>query len=524
MTLKDRIRELLSESLRQNFSYETELIPINYTDQPQHGDYASPVAMAAAKPLRQNPRAIAEILQKDLQQNSLFSKIEIAGPGYLNFFLSPQSIEKELFQILEQPDYGRSNALQGRNILLEYVSANPTGPLHIGHGRWAAIGDAMARILRYCGARLSTEFYINDAGVQIRNLLASVDAVRQGKEVPEDGYHGDYIKEIAVLEGDPVQILLSMQQETLHRFRVSFDLFFSETGLHTSSFVQETITFLRQKGLLYDEEGAVWFRTTDFGDDKDRVLIKADGSYTYFAVDIAYHRNKVERRFTELINVFGADHHGYIQRLNAAVKAFSQDVILNIIIGQMVNLFRDGEPVRMSKRTGDMISLDEVIDEIGADAARYFLVLRKTDSKLDFDLSVAREQSENNPVFYVQYAHARIQSILRKAQEENISLPALPPALLSEEETTPGSAAWDLVKKLVSFPEIILDIANTLEPHRMPQYLEELAGCFHRFYAQFRVISEDNEATVRRLALVKATGKILALGLDLIGVSAPDRM
>ncbi len=524
MNLKDQIRQLIASSLKEQFNHEADIISINYTERPEHGDYASPVAMSLAKPLRSNPRAIAEKLQQDLQKQALFDHIDIAGPGYLNFFLSRASVEKELHSILQEKHYGKNDSLAGRNILLEFVSANPTGPLHIGHGRWAAIGDAMARILRYCGADVATEFYINDAGVQIRNLHASVDAVKAGLPVPEDGYHGDYIQEIAHLPGDPVQNLLAMQKETLERFRVRFDLYFSETSLHSASFVQETIEFLRKKGLLYEEEGALWFRTTDFGDDKDRVLIKADGAYTYFAVDIAYHRNKIERRYGELINVFGADHHGYIQRLNAAVKAFSHDVILNIIIGQLVNLYRDGEPVRMSKRTGDMISLDEVIDEIGVDAGRYFLVMRKTDSKLDFDLSIAREQSENNPVFYVQYAHARIQSILRKAEEEKVETGLIPEVFLSDEEARTDSAAWELVKKLISFPELLTDMALSLEPHRMPQYLEDLAGGFHRFYSQYRVISEDRDSTLRRLALIKAVGKILAIGLDLIGVSAPDRM
>ncbi len=524
MTIKDQIKGLLGTTIHKLFKHDTDMLPVNYPERPEHGDYATPVAMSLAKPLRDNPRNIAQKLADELTKNPLFSKIEIAGPGFINFFLSHAVVEQELHSILQEEVYGKNDTLAGRQILLEYVSANPTGPLHIGHGRWAAIGDAMARILRYCGATVATEFYVNDAGNQINNLYASVEAIKAGKEVPEDGYHGDYVHDIAKMEGDPVQNLLAMQKETLNRFRVDFDMYFSEKSLHQSDFVNDTIAFIKDKGLSYEQEGALWFRTTDFGDDKDRVLIKADGAYTYFAVDIAYHRNKIERRYGELINVFGADHHGYIQRLNAAVKAFSHEVILNIIIGQLVNLFREGEPVRMSKRTGDMISLDEVIDEIGVDAARYFLVMRKTDSKLDFDLAVAKEKSESNPVFYVQYAYARIQSILRKAQEEGLDTEAIPARLLSEEESEPASAAWELVKKLISFTELLVDMATQLEPHRMPQYLEDLAGGFHRFYSQYRVITEDKEATSRRLGLVKATGIVLGLGLDLIGVEAPERM
>jgi arginyl-tRNA synthetase len=522
MTPKEKIKNYVADAVKDEFSIETDSIQINYPDHRQYGDYATPVAMSLARELKRNPRDVASALVGRLSAYPEFDKVEIAGPGFVNFFLSDKFIDDTVREAALTENFGKNDALSGRKILLEYVSANPTGPLHIGHGRWAAIGDSMKRILKFCGADVFAEFYVNDAGNQIELLNQSVSAVRESKPIPENGYHGEYIKEIAAIDGEPKDILLNMQKETLLKFRTEFDNYFSEITLRESGFVEDTIRQLERAGILYEQDGALWFRTTDFGDDKDRVLVKADGSYTYFAVDIAYHRKKIERGFDELINVFGADHHGYVSRINAAVKVFAEmaghNVDLNVIIGQLVNLFRGGEAVRMSKRTGDMITLDEVIDEIGVDAGRYFLVMRKTDSSLDFDLEVAKHQSDDNPVFYVQYAHARISGVLDHAGAKG----AAPD--FNAETIIDSPEGRELALEILKFPDTLVEIGNSLEPHRVPMYLEGIAAAFHRFYHHNRVVSEDKTATSRRLVLVRSVKNILKTGLDLIGVNAPDNM
>lgn len=521
MTIKQIIRKHVENALKKAFDIKTDNIPINYPDKREFGDYATPVCLSLARELKQKPRDIAEKLKTILETDDMFAKVEIAGPGFVNFFLSDAFLESELREIVADPRFGQNDTLAGRKILLEYVSANPTGPLHIGHGRWAAIGDSMARILRFCGADVLTEFYVNDAGNQVENLRKSVTAAKNGQPIPEDGYHGDYIKEIAESmskNDDPVQLLLADQQKTLDKFRVDFDNYFSELSLRDSGYVDETIAFLKANGYTYEQDGALWFRTTDYGDDKDRVLVKSDGKYTYFAVDISYHRKKIARGYPELINVLGADHHGYVGRMNAAISIFGDNASLQIIIGQLVNLFRDGEPVRMSKRTGDMISLDEVIDEIGVDASRYFLVMRKTSTHLDFDLAEAKKQSDDNPVFYIQYASARIGGILRNAEEQGATYDSNAAGVNDSPE------ARDVILELIKFPETVADIAEALEPHRVPQYLDGLAGAFHRFYHHHRVLGEAPEVTARRLAIVKAMQNVIRSGLGLIGVDAPERM
>lgn len=522
MTIKDKIKNYIFVATKKLFDIKPKSVPVNYPDRREFGDYATPVAMGLAKQMSKKPREVAEQLVAELQQNDDFEKIEIAGPGFINLFLSQKGFDNSMRTISTSNDFGKNDALNNKKVLLEYVSVNPTGPMHIGHGRWAAIGDSMARIMRFCGAELTTEFYINDAGNQINMLNDSVEAVKNGKEVPENGYHGDYIKDIAKLDGDPVSNILAMIQKTLGDFRVEFDNYFSEKSLHKSNYVADTLDFLKQSGVTYEKDGALWFKTTDYGDDKDRVLIKEDGAYTYFAVDIAYHRNKILRNFNELINVFGADHHGYVNRLLSAVKVFAEkekkDVVLKIIIGQLVNIFRNGIAVRMSKRTGDMISLSEVIEEIGVDAARYFLVMRKADTSFDFDLDIAKKQSDDNPVFYIQYAYARISGLLRKAKEQGAEMDTTQTGFIDSPES------HELALELIKFPEILAEIGVSLEPHRVPLYLEGLAAAFHRFYHNNRVVSDDKDLSARRLVIVQAVKNVIFTGLALIGVNAPERM
>lgn len=519
MTLKDKIKSFTAEAIRELYGIETAMLPVEYPDQKQFGDYATTAAMSLAKQLKKNPREIAGALAEYMKKKPEFRKIEVAGPGFINFFLSDEFLHGELTQILTDTDFGKSESLKGKKILLEFVSANPTGPLHIGHGRWAAIGDSMAKILDFAGAKVTTEFYINDAGNQINLLRQSVEAVKKGEAIPENGYHGAYIKDVAAMEGDPAANLLELQKKTLKDFRTHFDGYFSEKSLHDSGYVKDTLEYLHHCGHSYDQEGAFWFKTTDFGDDKDRVLVKSDGEFTYFAVDIAYHRNKVNRDFDTLYTVLGADHHGYVKRLEAAVKVCAEEIKKNIelkvIIGQLVSLYRNGEPVRMSKRTGDMVTLEEVMEEIGVDATRYFLVMRKADTAFDFDLEVAKRKSDDNPVFYVQYAHARITGILRNATDD---FSQAPDKVIDSEE------ARDLVLALIKFPEIVAESAASLEPHRLPLYLENVARTFHYFYNHHRVITDDKDTTRRRMQLIFAAKRVINNGLMLIGVSSPERM
>lgn len=524
MSVKEDLKQYIAGSVKKVYGINTDMIPIVYPDQKHFGDYSTTVPMVLAKQLKKNPREIAYNLSDDLKKRRDFKKIEVAGAGYINFFLSDEFLNNEIGNIVRNKDYGKNAFFNGKKILLEFVSANPTGPLHIGHGRWAAIGDSIARLLIFCGAEVHTEFYVNDAGNQINLLYKSVEAVKSGRPVPENGYHGEYIKEIAQMKGDPVENLLNIQKDTLAGFRVNFDQFFSEKSLHQTGYVKETLELIKKSSHGYEQEGALWFKTSIFGDDKDRVLVKSDGEYTYFSVDIAYHRNKISRNYESLINVLGADHHGYVKRMEAAVKLLSEElnkpVDFKIIIGQLVSLYRDGEPVKMSKRTGEMITLEEVVEEIGVDATRYFLVMRKADTPLDFDIETAKKKSEDNPVFYVQYAHARISGILRNIEEvySNEELNNIPLDIIDSEE------ARDLTIELVKFPETVIDSAASLEPHRIPLYLENLAGVFHRFYNHHRVITEDKEVTGRRIQLVYSTKRIINTGLSLIGVESPERM
>lgn len=516
----------------------------------EHGDFATNVAMQLAKPEKKAPRQIAEILIKELEETGeLFEKVEIAGPGFINFFINKSVWHDFLKSVLVEGDnYGKGTVGTGKKVQVEFVSANPTGPLHIGHGRGAATGDAVASLLSAAGFEVVREYYINDAGNQMDTLGRSVylrycELLGKTIEFPADCYQGDYIKDIARdlvtkfgsryldapdAEAIPVfaklggDIILNGIKDDLAAFGVVHDTWFSEQTLFDSDKVTEAITLMRERGHIYEEDGALWFRTTDFGDDKDRVVVRGNGVTTYFASDIAYHRDKYDRGFDWAINVWGADHHGYVPRLKAIVEGLGRSPDdLKIILVQLVSLLRDGEPVAMSTRSGEFVTLKEVVDEVGRDAARFFFLMRRSDSQLDFDLELAKRQSTENPVYYVQYAHARICSIFETAIEKGLvpnDFTTIPLAKLEAPEELA------LIKFLGKFPETVEGSALNFEPHRITYYLQELAGLFHSFYNRHRVIGEDPELSAARLLLLKCTAQTLKNGLLLLGVSAPEKM
>ncbi|MDR2428183.1 MAG: arginine--tRNA ligase [Candidatus Margulisbacteria bacterium] len=531
MSVRQEIQTIFAQAIGNG-----EPAPLEEPKNLDYGDYATNIALHLAKPLKKAPKVIARELASKLAAQTadfIFSEIN----GFINIRVSDRRLFQELAKIT--PDYGKPDpdmlfapfgSAQGapptaprrQKILLEYVSANPTGPLHIGHGRWAVIGDVLARTLVYCGQQVTREFYINDAGGQIANFVDSVQAVRQNQPVPENGYHGAYIQELAKLAADPVQTMLDQQKATLQNIRSEFDSWFSEKTLHESGAVDSALEILRRKNLLYtganEYTGALVFRSTDFGDDKDRVLVKSNGEKTYFTADIAYHQNKLDRGFDRLINIWGADHHGYIARVRAAIEALTgRKNVLQVILGQLVNLFRGGAPVKMSKRTGELITLQEVIEEIGVDAARYFLAAARPDTALDFDLELAKKQSNDNPVYYVQYAYARICSILRQAEIPRGQVMASPPDKLETAERM-------LILKMIRLPEEIETIARNYAIHRLCAYAQELAALFHNFYHECRVISEDIQTTARRLQIIQAAQTILKIIFDLLAVKAPEKM
>ncbi|NOZ68943.1 MAG: arginine--tRNA ligase [Deferribacteres bacterium] len=517
------------------------------------GDIATTVAMRLTKSLRKPPREIAaEIVEKiKEQQADLFETVETAGPGFINFRFRAEFLCRSLAGLLRKGRSAlRTDTGKGRKIQVEFVSANPTGPLHVGHGRGAAVGDALCNILKAAGFDVQKEFYINDAGLQVRLLGESVFArYRQllGTEVPfpEDGYRGAYIesiaKEIHDRYGDryrdqtfeqcgeffteyAYRMMLAGIERDLRDFGVVFDRWQSERELHSLGKVREALEELRAKGLLYEKDGATWFRSSRFGDDKDRVVIKQDGEYTYFASDICYHKYKLERGFDTIIDIWGADHHGYVPRIRSVLEAFDlpRDKFRVILI-QMVNLLRHGEPVQMSKRAGEFITLREVMDEVGADITRFIFLTRRADSHLDFDIDIAKEQSAENPVFYVQYAFARISSLFRQAAERGIRLEeaeagAADLTLLAENEET------SIIKKLLQYIMVVEGAAHSCEPHRITYYLQELAGMFHAYYYKYRIISGDDRLTRSRLCLCRGVQIVLEDGLGLLGVSAPEKM
>lgn len=516
----------------------------------EHGDYAANAAMILASQVKQNPRKIAQMLLDNIvDDENIIEKTQIAGPGFINFFLQENVWHQAMKKIDEQKDqYGRLDLGKGKKVQVEFVSANPTGPLHIGHARGAVVGDVIANLLNTAGYDISREYYINDAGNQMNNLGKSMlFRYRElcGEKIifPENCYQGDYIKDIArdilhqegkkYLQGDDEasiryftavagNTILDEIKNDLGDFGVVFDVYFSEKELYKDDGVNQLLNDLRQQGFIYSDGETLWFKTTTFGDEKDRVVIRQNGDPTYFAADIAYHKNKFSRGFEMVIDIWGADHHGYMPRLWAGIQALGYDKkSLKIILVQLVNLLRGGVPAAMSTRSGEFVTLREVLDEVGRDAARYNFLMRRSDSHLDFDLELAKKQSNENPVYYVQYAYARICSILRMAQERGIAIPDyshVDPVLLDQPEEK------NLIRMLVRYPEMILGAANSLEPHRITFYLNDLAGVFHSYYNKNKVISENAELTGARLFLVKIIKIVLQNALKILGVSAPEKM
>jgi arginyl-tRNA synthetase len=509
--------------------------------QPALGDYSSNAAMLLARYLSDNPRAVAERLRGELEANAELApdleRIEVAGPGFVNFFLADSWYLRALGHLLEAgEDLGPAPTEAPEKILVEFVSANPTGPLHVGGGRHAAYGDSVVRLLEAAGHEVGREYYVNDAGSQITRFAESIAARMTGEEPPEDGYAGAYVTEIAerlqaegvqpadlkTLEARGVELMLEEKRQTLGRFGVGFDDFFSERSLYEKGEVEAALADLDKRGHTYRSEGALWLRTTDFGDDKDRVLIRANEEPTYFAADIAYHWDKLQRGFDRLIDVWGADHHGYVARVRAAIEALGADPeAFEVPIMSLVHIVEGGERVQMSKRTGDFVTLDELLDDVGVDATRWFMLWRSHETTVDLDLELARSQSSENPVYYVQYAHARIASILRKAGEG--AEPASFDAASGRAPREEGEKV--LVKRLLEFPEEVRVAAARRAPHRICAYSTAVAADFHAFYRDCQVVGAEGEGVEgSRLALCLATKRTIAAALGLLGISAPERM
>ncbi|AVM62754.1 MULTISPECIES: arginine--tRNA ligase [unclassified Actinomyces] len=532
-------------------------IPVPHVERPRnrdHGDWATNVAMQLAKKAGTSPRALAGVLATGLEAVDGIASVEVAGPGFLNVRLDAASAGELARTIVEAGEaYGRNETLASQHVNLEYVSANPTGPVHLGGARWAAVGDSLARILSACGAAVTREYYFNDHGTQIDRFAASLLASARGQATPEDGYGGDYIAETAqevtagelaagrpdpatlpeaeaveVFRARGVDLMFAAVKAELHAFRSDFDVFFHEDSLHTSGAVERAIDRLRERGVIFQADGATWLRTTDFGDDKDRVLIKSDGEAAYFAADLAYYLDKRERGADCAVYLLGADHHGYVGRMMAMCAAFGDipGVNMQIIIGQLVNLVRDGAPVRMSKRAGTIVTLEDLVDAVGVDAARYALARSSMDSMIDIDLDLLASTSNDNPVYYVQYAHARTRSVARNAAEHGVSRDpeqaVFEPAALDD----PADAA--LLGALAQFPATVAQAAALREQHRLARYLEQLAASYHAWYGVTRVTPRGDDPVgpghVARLWLNDAVGQVLANGLGLLGVSAPERM
>ncbi|MEW6697820.1 MAG: arginine--tRNA ligase [Bacillota bacterium] len=515
-----------------------------------HGDFATNLAMQLARSAKMAPRKIAEAVAENLDLAATrVERVEIAGPGFINFYLQPSWVYDAIPLIVkEDRNYGRAEIGEGQRVQVEFVSANPTGLLHMGNARGAALGDSLASILDFAGYQVSREYYINDAGNQIENFGRSLEVrflQQLGRDIamPEEGYHGEDINDTvkgyiakhgtALAEADEavrrktladyaLEEKLTHIRNTLLDFGVVYDRWFSEQSLHNSGAIAETLNELRQKGYIYEQENALWFKATDFGDEKDEVVVRSNGIPTYFAADIAYHKNKFERGFNKVIDIWGADHHGHVNRMKGSVEAlgYRRDD-LEIILMQLVRLYRGGEIVRMSKRTGQFVTLEELVEEVGRDAARYFFVMRSPDSHLEFDLDLAKSQTNDNPVFYIQYAHARICSILRQLQEQGRSLPrvdAIDAAVLTEQ------AELDLLRKLADFPTETVAAAEHMSPHRIARYLHDLAGLFHSFYNSHRVITDDEAVSWARLVLVDCVRIVLRNALGLLGLTAPEKM
>jgi len=555
--MKQTITEILLEALnraKEKGELKLETLPVITLETPKdknHGDISSTFALSMSKREGKPPRKIAETILANIQdEEGIIARTEIAGPGFINFFLKQDRWRQTLFDIDSQAhEYGFKDIGGGRKVQVEFVSANPTGPLHVGHGRGAAVGDALANLLASVGYDVQREFYINDAGRQVRLLAQSLYSRYQqalGNDVafPEDGYHGEYIAEtaqsfirshgnaylnkpfetcVAAFGDFGREAMLADIRKDLEDFGVRFDVWFSEKGLLADGSVKRSIEELKERGFAYEQDGALWLRSTAFGDDKDRVIIKKDGEYTYLATDIAYHRHKLARGFQQLVNIWGADHHGYIPRVQAVIQAFGHPPdSLHVLLVQLVSILRHGQPVPMSKRAGTFVTLRDVVQDVGADAARYIFLTRRSDSHLDFDLDLAKEQSRENPVYYVQYAHARIASIFREAESRGITVPlrdAVTLDLLDLEEEQ------SMIKALARFPEVIEEAALAYEPHRLTFYLQDLAGLLHNYYFKHRVIvAEDPSRTGARLFLMKQVKTVVQSALKVLGVSAPEKM
>ncbi len=517
-----------------------------------HGDYATSVALSLAKQANLQPRVIAQVIVDSLTRNDLLvsagiSKVEIAGPGFINITLEIASQAADIVKIISLgKKYGTGNLLAGKKINLEFVSANPTGPLHLGHTRWAAVGDSLGRVLSAAGAEVTREFYVNDRGNQMDLFGASIRAAALNQPRPEDGYHGAYIEDLAkeIMKSNPEFISLSEtesisafkdagyklqldeQNRVLNNFGTHFDIWFSEKSLYENNFFDHSLQKLKSQGHVYDLDGAIWLRTTDFGDDKDRVMIKSDGSFAYFASDSAYYVSKKERGFNLCIYMLGADHHGYVGRIKAlaACAGDDQDEDVEILIGQMVKIIENGEELKLSKRAGTIITLEELVEKVGKDAARYTLIRYPTDTPMVMDVDLLRKNTNDNPVFYVQYAHARICAVLRNAKELGIDygVDNFKPELLVHERER------ELIGLLNEFPRVVASSAEMREPHRVARYIEDLAGQYHRFYNDCRVLplgdEKPTELNSSRATLCLATAQVVSNGLDLLGVSAPEKM
>ncbi len=515
-----------------------------------HGDFSTNIAMIMASALKMPPRKIATAITKNLiDQKEMLANTEIAGPGFINFFLKASSWHPILRKIhAEDSRYGAADLGKGKKIQVEFVSANPTGPLHVGHGRGAAVGDSVANILRFCGYDVETEYYINDSGRQIETLGRSVflrykELYGMDVQFPQDYYQGDYIRDFAkeikslggkaLLEQDEeksvsdcarfaARSITAQIRQDLTDFGVTYDKWYSEQSLYDAGTVSAVIDDFKNKKIIYEKDGALWFKTAEFGDEKDRVVVRQNGQTTYFASDIAYHRNKFERGFERVIDVWGADHHGYIQRVAASIQASGhQKDQFNVILVQLVNLLRGGEPVAMSTRAGEFVTLSDVVSEVGRDAARFLFLTRNYESPLDFDLELAKQKTNDNPVFYVQYVHARIASILRKGKERGIQ------HINWEDESVATLKALEeinLIKTMSRYPEVIKSSAVNMEPHRLTFYLMGLASDFHAYYNKHRVLTDDPLLSHGRLYMVTAVQKVIRNGLTLLGVSAPEKM
>jgi arginyl-tRNA synthetase len=558
--MKTKLREIIADAAEKAYQDgllsspalpEVEIEVPRITD---HGDFSTNIAMASAAVQKRPPRKIAEaILSRIRDPEQIIDNTEIAGPGFINFFITPAAWQSQLHDI-DRADtaYGACNLGGGQKIQIEFVSANPTGPLHVGHGRGAAVGDSLARLLAFCGWQVEREYYINDAGNQIMTLGRSVflrwrEILGDAVVFPQDCYQGDYIRQIArkideafgdqlaaryetgetaVIEfcaGQAVAEILGGIRDDLAHFGIVIDNWFSEKSLVTENAVGDALALMKDGGLAYEFEGALWFQSSSFGDEKDRVMVRNNGETTYFASDIAYHKNKFERGFERVVDIWGADHHGYVPRMKAAVQALGRDSeALNIILVQLVNLLRDGRPVSMSTRSGEFVTLREVVDEVGADAARFIFLSRHYDSPLDFDLALAKKQNNDNPVYYVQYVHARITSIMRKAKTdyhiEAVTANEQAVSRLVEPEEI------ELIKTAVRYPDVVKTAAQAMEPHRITFYLLELAAAFHSYYNRHKVLTDDADLSQGRLFLVQCLKKVIRNGLTLLGVTAPESM